>query len=52
MRNRKDVFAPTSIDLLKAAGLNFDLHKNMGIDPLLFGEHMFTHGSKLKRLFR
>lgn len=35
---------PSSIDLLKRVGLDFDSHKTQGIDPKHFGEHMFTSG--------
>jgi len=40
----KDISVASSIDLLKAAGLNFDHHKSIGIDDDLFGELMFSHG--------
>ncbi len=34
----------SSIELLKAVGINFDKHKAHGVNTFLFGEHMFTAG--------
>eukprot|EP00826_Nyctotherus_ovalis_P038304 TRINITY_DN3582_c0_g1_i3.p1 TRINITY_DN3582_c0_g1~~TRINITY_DN3582_c0_g1_i3.p1 ORF type:complete len:376 (+),score=76.39 TRINITY_DN3582_c0_g1_i3:135-1130(+) len=40
----KDNSVSSSIDLLKAAGLNFESHKSIGVKDDLFGELMFSHG--------
>ena len=43
----------SSIELLRAVGLNFEKHKTHGIDTYLFGEHMFTAGSySFEKLYR
>lgn len=47
---RKDSSSSSSIDLLKTAGLDFDKHKTIGINPFLFGELMFTYGIFILRI--
>ncbi|EJD45684.1 CAF1-domain-containing protein [Auricularia subglabra TFB-10046 SS5] len=39
-----DMFAPDSLELLKTAGLDFQRHDEMGIDPNDFAELMITSG--------
>ncbi len=41
---RKDYCAPSAVQLLKTAGIDFDQFKSRGIDPDLFAEHLFTSG--------
>jgi hypothetical protein len=45
-RLSKDSCARPSIELLQEAGFDFELYKTQGIDPALFGEHMFTAGTR------
>jgi len=40
----EDMYAEGSIDMLKAAGLDFNRHQTMGIDPAVFGSALITSG--------
>lgn len=40
----EDMYAEGSIDMLKAAGLDFNRHQTMGIDPNAFGAALITSG--------
>ncbi|TKX26927.1 CAF1 family ribonuclease-like protein [Elsinoe australis] len=40
----EDMYAEGSIDMLKAAGLDFSRHQTMGIDPNAFGAALMTSG--------
>ncbi|KNZ62850.1 uncharacterized protein VP01_1216g8 [Puccinia sorghi] len=39
-----DMYAPDSIELLQASGLNFKRHEETGIDPEYFGELLISSG--------
>lgn len=38
------MYTPESIDLLRAHGIDFQRHEDMGIDPNYFAELMITSG--------
>lgn len=38
------MYAPDSLELLKTAGLNFQQHEEIGIDPNDFAELLITSG--------
>ena len=40
----EDYYSQDSIDLLRDSGIEFDLHRDFGIDTRLFAEHFITSG--------
>lgn len=40
----EDYYSQDSIDLLKGSGIEFDLHRDFGIDPRVFAEHFIVSG--------